>query len=263
MGVFTNGAVQASDGATQLRGGIDEFASELETGAQNLPSYSDVDRSRLSEVVARPVAELDGTAGFNTTALVSLLLVVGLWLGAMLSFVATRALPSTVVTSRSSSVALWVRTVGMPALVVAFQGVVLGIIGGAVLDLGVASTGLLVILLVGLAVSFVLANHALTAWLGHVGQGISVLLGVVTVSLAVSSTGSGWLSWLSWVSPLQNGFLLVRTHAADGSGLIGLGATAVLLGVIALAASVLAITTRRALTAGQFRRALAAQPGQP
>lgn len=151
----------------------------------------------------------------------------------------------------------------MPTLVVAFQGVVLGIIGGAVLDLGVASTGLLVILLVGLAVSFVLANHALTAWLGHVGQGISVLLGVVTVSLAVSSTGSGWLSWLSWVSPLQNGFLLVRTHAADGSGLIGLGATAVLLGVIALAASVLAITTRRALTAGQFRRALAAQPGQP
>lgn len=255
---LADGLGKLADGTKELNKGLDTFASELESGAEDLPSYSEADRQKLSEVVTNPVAAPGGVAGANTTGLVSLLLVLGLWVGAMLSFVAVRAVPSTVVTSRASSLALWARTVGLPTLVVALQGLLLGAIGGGVLGLGIGPTAMLSVFLVGLAVSFVLANHALAAWLGNVGRGISVLLIVVTVALAVSSSGTGWLSWLNGVSPVQNAFLLVRTHAADGSGLIGLWATALLLGVIALAASIVAITSRRSLTAAQFRRRLVA-----
>lgn len=254
---LADGLSQLADGAGQLHEGLDTFAAELESGAQDLPSYTEADRARLAEVVTNPVDAPGGVAGANTTATVSLLLVIGLWLGALLSFVAVRPVPSSVVTSRAPSLALWFRTVALPVVVVGVQGVVLGAIGGAVLGLGASSTALLVVFLAGLAVSFVLANHALTAWLGNVGRGVSVLLAVATVTLAVSSAG-GWLGWLDGVSPVQNAFLLIRTHAAGGSGLIGLWATALLLGVIALAASVLAITSRRSLTASQFRRRLAA-----
>lgn len=255
---LADGLTQLSDGTEQLHEGLGTFAGELETGAEELPSYSDDDRARLSEVITNPVSAPGGVAGPNGTATVSLLLVIGLWLGAMLSFVAVRPVPSTVVASRASSLALWARTVAMPALVVSVQGILLAAIGGGVLGLNAGPTALLALFLVGIAVSFVLANHALTAWLGNIGRGVSVLLVVATVALAVSSSGSGWLGWLAGVSPVHNAFLLVRTHVADGTGFIGLWGTALLLGVIALAASILAITSRRSLTAAQFRRRLAA-----
>lgn len=254
---LADGLSQLADGATQLYDGLGTFASELESGAEDLPRYSETDRATLSQVVTTPVAAPGGIAAANATATVSLLIVIGLWLGAMLSFIAVRAVPSTVVTSRASSLRLWSRTVGLPMLVVALQGVVLGVIGGAVLRLDPGTTGMLVLFLVGLAVSFVLVQHALTAWLGNLGRGLSVLLAIATVTLAVSSAG-GWLGWLDGISPVQNAFLLVRTQASGGSGLVGLWATSLLLGVIALAASILAITSRRSLTAAQFRRRLAA-----
>ena len=65
----------------------------------------------------------------------------------------------------AASLALWARTVGLPALVVGAQGAILGVVGGSVLGLNLGATLLLAVLLVAIGVSFVLANHALTAWL--------------------------------------------------------------------------------------------------
>ena len=251
---LVTGLDQLADGASQLDDGIGTFGDELAAGAADLPAYTDADRATLSQVVANPVQPQSGVAGFNSTATVSLLIVAGLWLAAMLAFAMVRPVPANAVSSRSSSFALWARTISLPAIVVALQGVVFGVIGGTILNLGLGATLLLALGLAALGVSFVLANHALTAWLGNWGRGIAVLLLGATVAVAVSSVGSGWLGWLDAVSPLQNAFLLVRTQAADGSGMVGLLGGALLLGVVALAASVLSIASRRSLSAAQYRR---------
>jgi putative membrane protein len=252
-GQLADGLDQLADGAEQLSDGLTTFKAELQKGASDLPSYSEADRAALSEVIAAPVADANPNGAFNTAGTVALLLAIGLWLGAMLSFVAARAVPGDVVSSRSSSARLWAAAVGLPALVTAGQGVILAVAAGVFLRLSFGTTALLALVLAGLAVSFVLANHALVGWLGNVGRGIALVLAAVTVGLAVSSS-TGWLSGLAAVSPVHNGFLLARTVVSGGTGLAGLIGAGLLLGVVALAASVTAIASRRKLTAAQFRR---------
>lgn len=250
---LTDGLVQLADGAGKLDEGVGTFATELEKGADQVPTYSQQDREKLATVVAQPVSKDDSLIGSSQVPLVSLLLVSGLWLGALASFVAVRPVPRNVVASRASSVALWARSVWLPAAIVAGQGLLLGLVGGVLLEAGLGKTIGLMALLSAFGVSFVLANHALAGWLGNVGRGISVVLLVVTVALGLSSAAS-WLSPVGAVSPLHNGLLLVRTWLSDGSGEIGLASVAVLMGAIAAVASVMAISSRRRLTADQFRR---------
>ncbi|MHA6523658.1 YhgE/Pip domain-containing protein [Tessaracoccus sp. G1721] len=252
--LLADGLAQLSDGAAQLDEGISTFATELAKGADQVPTYSPQDRQRLSQVVAAPVDAPDDVISSGRVPLVSLLLVSALWLGALGGFVVSRPVPADVVSSRASSLALWVRTVWLPLAIVAGQGAVLGIVGGVILEAGIGATLGLSLLLAALGASFVLANHALAGWLGNAGRAVSVLLLVATVALGLSSAAS-WLAPVAAVSPLHNGLLLVRTWLSDGSGGIGLASMALLLAAIALTMSVLAISSRRRLTVQQYRRA--------
>ncbi|MHA6513549.1 YhgE/Pip domain-containing protein [Tessaracoccus sp. Z1128] len=252
--MLATGLAQLSDGAGLLDDGVATFATELAKGADQVPTYSADERATLASVVAAPVDKPDDVMQSGRVPLVSLLLVAALWLGAMASFVVARPVPRDVVTSRASSLALWARTVWLPLAVVAAQALVLGVVGGVVLEAGFAKTVALAALLVVLGASFVVANHALSAWWGNAGRAVALLLLVATVALGLSSAAS-WLSPVAAVSPLQNGLLLVRTWLAGGSGEIGLAAMAVLMAAVGLALSVLAISSRRRLTVDQFRRA--------
>ena len=252
--LLADGLAQLADGAAQLDDGVTTFATELAKGADQVPSYSPQDRQRLAEVVAAPVAAPDDVISSGRVPLVSLLLVSALWLGALGGFVVVRPVPRDVVTSRASNLALWARTVWLPLAIVAGQGVVLGVVGGVILEAGIGATLGLSLLLAALGASFVFANHALAGWLGNAGRAVSVLLLVVTVALGLSSAAS-WLAPVAAVSPLHNGLLLVRTWLSDGSGGIGLASMALLLAAIALTMSVLAISSRRRLTVEQYRRA--------
>jgi len=250
---LADGLAQLADGAAQLDDGVDTFATELAKGAEQVPSYSAADRERLATVVASPVDRADDLVQSSRVPAVTLLLVSALWLGALGAWVVARPVPRDVVSSRAPSVVLWARTMWLPLAVVAAQGVVLGLVGGVVLEAGFVTTLALAALLTVMGASFVFANHALAGWFGHAGRAISVLLLVVTVALGLSSAVS-WLAPVTFVSPLHNGLLLVRAWLGGGSGEIGLAATAVLMAVVALGASVLAVSARRRLSAEQFRR---------
>ena len=143
----------------------------------------------------------------------------------------------------------------MPAAIVAGQGLVLGLAGGVILDVGAGKTLGLMGLLAVLGVSFVLVNHALAAWLGSIGRGISVLLLVLTVALGLSSA-AGWLAPIATVSPLHNGFTLLRTWLSGGSGEVGIATVAVLMAAIAAILSAMSIASRRQLTVERFVRAV-------
>lgn len=254
---LADGLVLLDVGTQQLADGLDTFATELDSGADQVPSYSQLQRETLSSVVASPVAQSDGLIDSGRTALVALLLVGGLWLGAFVAFIVVRPVPSTVVTSSASSVALWAQTVGAPAAVLAALGVALGVVGAGVVPLTTTTTLGLCAALAALGVAFVLANHALAGWLGTIGRGISLVLLAVTVALGLSSSVTGWAGTVAQLSPAQNGMLLVRTIISDGSGLNGLIGGAILLAAIMGALSLLAISTRRRVSAARYRRQLA------
>ncbi len=251
---FAAGMVDLSDGVNQLDEGIATFASGMAKGADQLPSYSQSDREALKTVVAAPVQQSESLISSSQIPMISLLLACALWLGALASFVAIRPIPRDVVTSRASSLLLWARTMWLPVVVVAGQGVVMGIIGGAVLNTSIGTTVGLSALLAVAGVSFVFANHALASWFGNVGRAISVILLAVTVALGLSSA-TGWLSPLGTISPLHNAFLLVRTWLSGGSGEVGLATVAILMAALGAVLSIMSITARRRLTAEKFRKA--------
>lgn len=251
---LSDGMVQLADGADELDEGVNTFATELANGADQVPTYSAEDREKLATVVASPVERQDGLISTADVPLVSLILLAGLWLGALASFVAARPVPRNVVAANEPSLLLWARTLWLPLAIVAGQGLVLGFLGGVVLELGIGRTFGLMGLLFALGLSFVFANHALAGWLGNVGRGISVVLLAVTVALGLSSA-AGWLSPVAAVSPLHNGLELVRTWLSGGTGEVGLAGVALLMFVIAAVASVMTIVSRRRLRAEQYARA--------
>lgn len=258
-GQFSDAIVQLDDGAGQLSDGLDTFATELAKGADQVPSYTPEAREKLSTVVTNPVAQSDDLVDNSRAALVALVVVAMLWLASLATFVVTRAIPSTVLTSSASNATLWIRTLGVPMLITAAEGLVFGLMGGIVLELSVGRLFGLMGLLAVLGAVFALVNHALTAWLGNVGRGISILLLLLTVALGLTSATPGIFDAITSFSPVQNGLLMIRAWVSGGTGMAGYIGGMLLVAVIALIFSVFAISSRRKLTAGQFRSRVAGQ----
>ena len=256
---FSDGIVQLDDGASQLADGLDTFATVLEKGAGQVPSYTPEAREKLSSVVTNPVTQSDDLVDNNRAALVALAVVAMLWLASLAAFVVARAIPSTVLTSSASNATLWIRTMGAPMVITAAEGLVFGLMGGIVLELSAGRLLGLMGLLTVLGAVFVLINHALTAWLGNVGRGISVLLLLLTVAMGLTSATPGVFDVITSFSPVQNALLMIRTWVSAGTGMAGYIGGMLLVAVIALLLSVFAISSRRRLTARQFRSRVAGQ----
>lgn len=249
---LADGLGQLADGAEELADGTDTFASELEDGQDQVPSYSESERDRLSEVVSSPVAGDDDLMAKGDVPMSAVILAAGVWLAALAAFTVMRPVPSDVVESGESSTALWWRTVAVPTGVVAAVGLVLGIVGSVLLDLpagrGVGLTAILVLL----AVVFSLTQHALAGWLGHVGRGISLVLLAVTIALGLSSAIPEWLDAVAAISPVQGGMLLTRSWLAGAEVVTSIGVL-LLVGIVAGAVSWMAVGMRRQLSPAQYR----------
>ncbi|MDO5082959.1 MAG: hypothetical protein Q4D89_06110 [Arachnia propionica] len=257
MTTLRQGLIRLSDGATAVSSGVSMLHDELGAAKDKLPHYSAEDIETLSRTVASPVERSDEVGAPAMAPIAALLAVATLWLGALLAYAFATPVPSDVVTESRSSLRLWLRTVGLPGLIGAGQGVLIGVIAGVALNLSLPRTAVAMGLLAVVGVSFVLINHALTAWFGTIGRGLAVLLLVATVGLGLTSTVPGWVAQVAAFSPLHNALLLVRTWLAHGSGLVLLAGGALLFGVIALACSYAGIAARRRLTAEQFRARVA------
>ena len=254
---FSDGIVQLDDGAEQLAEGTNTFATELAKGADEVPTYSSEAREKLSTVVSNPVAQSDDLVDSSRAALVALLMVSVLWVASVATFVVSRPVPSNVLTSNASNATLWGRTLAMPVLITAAQGLLFALMGGVVLELPAGRLFGLMGLLAVLGAVFALINHALTAWLGNVGRGISLLLLAISVVLGLTSATPGVFDAVASVSPVHNGLLMVRTWVAQGDGMAGYVGGMLLVAAIAGILSVAAIASRRKLTAGQFRSRVA------
>lgn len=252
IGELAGGLDELADGTEELADGVGEFAAELEEGQDQLPYYSEQDRQRLSEVVASPVAGDDSLIESSRAAMTALILVSGVWLAGLAAFVVVRPVPSNIVTSHASSVMVWVKTVGLPSVLVSGLGLAMGLFGGLLLSLPAGRVIGLMVFLAVLGVVFVLTQHALAAWWGHIGRGVALVLLAVTIALGLSSAVPEWLGYLATISPLHSGMLLVRSWIA-GAGVIATAGVVVFVGVVMALISFASIATRRQMSPAQFR----------
>jgi putative membrane protein len=226
----------AADGAEQLADGGDELATGLQTGADEVPEYSEQDIERIAGVASSPVdlagsrlRELDSLA----QAMSSLLVPVGLWLGALAIFLAFAGPAKRLLASSASTGRITLHAFGRAALYAVAQAIplvaLLHLALGVELALLPATFGFSLLI----AVSFTAIHLALTTAFGRGGLILSVVL------LALQLTAVGGLYPIEIVSaPFQAiSPLLPLTGAVAGMQAIlsGAGAGFVVGGALQLA----------------------------
>jgi YhgE/Pip-like protein len=254
LDTLAGGTGGAADGAEQLADGGDELAAGLRGGAAEVPEYSDQQVEQIAGVASSPV-ELSGSrlreVDSLAQALSSLLVPVGLWLGALAIFLAVagpakRLLASSVSTGRITlhafgRAALYAVAQALP--LVALQHLALGV----ELALLPATFGFSLLI----AVSFTAIHLALTTAFGRGGLILSVVL------LALQLTSVGGLYPIEVVAaPFQAiSPMLPLTGAVAGMQgiLTGAGSEAVIGGALQLAGYAVAALAVAALVTAARR----------
>ncbi|QPZ37717.1 YhgE/Pip domain-containing protein [Paramicrobacterium chengjingii] len=254
---YTGGVVSLSeamtklgDGTSELSDGAGSLADGLDQAVEQIPNYSESERSSLSEVVADPVsASDDESAAFSFgSGGIPLYAVIALWLGALATFFLLRATPRAALGSTRSAFMLTLRS-ALPGLVLGVvQGVLVSIIVSIAQGMnfaeGLGFAGIAALI----GASFSAVNQALVAVLGGAGRFISMIVGILALATGVISTVPGVLDQVFGmlpVSPARDALSAVII------GTPGIGAAIVALAVWligAVAATTLSVALRRTVS---------------
>jgi putative membrane protein len=260
---LATGAGSAADGSEDLADGVDEIADGtgdladgLDQAVDGVPSYTDAQAADLASIVADPVvADGTGTSLFGASA-VPLLATLALWFGGLASFVVLQAVPRAALTSRRSSVALALRALAPGVAVGALQGVLVAVVVQLAAGYDLGAWAMFAGMCVVAGVAFAAVNHALVALFGGIGRWISALVGVLAVATGIVSTVPGTLLDVAGLVPTAPAYTAMLAALTDASGGAAAAGGLVLWTVLAVGASVLAVTRHRSTSA----RAVLAQP---
>ncbi|MDU5568016.1 YhgE/Pip domain-containing protein [Actinomyces sp.] len=280
---LAQGAGQSSSGASQLAGGTDQlaggtselyagigqliegtsrFATELEGGVDQVPSYTDAERTRIVNVGAIPIrsenAALYKTSEANT--LFPWAAAIVLWLGAFATYLAMPGLRRRELASSLAPVRVAWNSL-RPALVFALVQVVGVAIIAGLFGVSPKNIALTSIMMVAGVVSFTAINQALLAVFGaRVGRILALLFLVVQVvslggliPIQTAPSAFQMISGLLPLSALMNGL----THTVVGGNLTSIVATAIpllLWGLVSFLFSAIAARKARRLDVAQLRR---------
>lgn len=268
VGQYTAGVAKASSGAQDLASGMTQldagsgklatglgtFAGKVKEGAAQVPSYSQADRQKLSDVVAHPVTGAVAQGPAPLAQLTTLVLVLGSWLGSLLVWAVARPVPPRVLASSQPSWRLAASTMLPGAAVAAAQAVLLALLGARALHLGAGRTLGLVVLLVLAGLAFSAVNHALAAWLGWGGRLVSLLLATATAAVGVVSAVPPAIATVHQASPLAPALAGVRAIAARTTVGAGPVFALMVLGLVGAVAVLLDVVRRRRLSAEAYLR---------
>ena len=243
---LSDGATALADGATELTEGLDtlatgtgDLADGLHTAATSLPSFSDEESTSLASVIADPVASESGSPNLFGPTAIPLLAAVVLWLGGLASFIALRAVPGAVLTSRRSSLGLALRGFWPAAAIGAGQGLLVALIVQLVAQYDQATWWGFAGIAALAGVAFAAVNQALVAVFGGAGRWVSALVGVLALATGLISTIPGWLAGLGAAMPTAPA--LAGLIAPSGSAVAGL----LVWGILSLIATTVAVALRR------------------
>lgn len=249
------GSAELRSGAASLTTGVSELATGLESGAELVPATSQ--REASAQLAADPVG-VDVTRDHEviepTQALAAFLVPLGLWVGALATFLVERRLSTRLLASTAQSGRLLWSTLGRVSLIALGQAVVLvallhfGLgVAWSLLPATLAFAGLM-------AVAFTAFHQLLMTVFGRAGLVISLF----AIAIQITATGGLYpIELLSAPFQLVSPFLPL-TYAVDGMQAIIAGgdagtvlaAVAALLafGAVSVLLSLLAIRQRRQLS---------------
>lgn len=236
---LATGITQLAQGSSDLATGTEELAEGISQGADEIPTYSMVERQKLAQVVTAPVDGED-TLGLPTPAVAwsALVVIVALWLGAMAMYIVTPTIRRNLAMSTASSTRVLRESMAPGVLVGVVQAGILAIVAMAFgIPQGLALVG--VLLLASLA--FISVNFALVALFGNVGRWISAGMVILTAATGLTSALPGWLAALeplSVLSPALTGVKAVMTDQSVVSSLLALTGW-LLLGIVGSVVAVL------------------------
>src|SRR6476661_5455472 len=204
---LASGSTQLASGADQLAGGNDQLATGLTNGAQQVPSYTDDQRSALVTVVTTPVGVGSSADNPATVAasLVPVVLGLVLWLGTLMLFLTGRFVPTGSAWAQASP--------GRRVLMRWLPAALVGVLQAVVVLMVVAASGVSISSPVGLvgfailaAAAFAATNQALVGVFGGVGRMVSIALVAIQVAafggLVPIETAPAALQTLNGILPL-------------------------------------------------------------
>lgn len=217
---LAGGARSAADGAASLSSGVGQLASGLTTGAQQVPTYDDDQRSTLTAVVPEPVVAQDATVPLGAQDAVTgpLVLPVALWLGALAAFLVLPAVPRRAAYEPAAAGRVALRS-WLPVASVAAGGALLLVLALPLLGIRAQNPLGAALVAVGAAAAFAAVHQALVAPWGRAGLVVSLAF------LALQAASVGALVPLATAPAFfqaVNGVLPVP-QAAEALGVLLLG----------------------------------------
>ena len=246
------GAAGLTGGAGQLRDGAQELAAGLTTAAEQVPSFSEGERTTLSRVAAEPLAPGDADLELGGVPVVALLAAVALWLGGLATWLLLAPVPPRALGSTRSSLRLAAVT-ALPGVWIGLaQGLAVGLLMLTVLDVGAGTAVAFVAFCALTGVTCALAQHGLAGLLGGVGRFIGVLIGAAALAAGVVSTSPAWVGGLVGATPVGSALAGVRAVASGDAG-PGVWTAMLAWCLVGLALSVAATARARSVRVGQAR----------
>lgn len=255
-GSLAGGAGKLGSGAEKLGNGTGKLSSGLDKAVGKLPTYRESGRDRLAGVVSDPVSSSGGTGLERGTDGAARYAVLALWVGALATFLVSRAVPRRVLESTRSTFRLTLRSLRLPSALAVGQSVLVTVVIGLAKDLSLPGWFGCAGLAALIALAFTVLNQALVAALRGVGRLVSILLAVVFLATGLIATAPSLLVRLSEVLPLGPASEGLR-DVLGGSGSASAAITALVTWtLIGCAVTYLAIERRRmvrrtALLSGQ------------
>jgi len=250
---FADGVRQLADGSIELADGTTTLADGLGTAVEEIPTYSESERTRLADVVVAPVAaESASDGGLLTRSALPLLMAIVLLLGALATYLVIAPVTARALTSRRSSVRL------------ALGGLIPGVIVGAVQGLAIAGIAQLVMrldagawfALAGISVlagvSFAAVVQGVVAVLRNAGRLVIALVAAIALAAGIISTAPALLLDLAGVLPTAAASSALGAIESGATGVGSAIGSLVLWGLIGFVLSTVAVVSRRTVTARQL-----------
>lgn len=269
LGELSAGAADASSGAGALATGAAELSQGLRTGAEQVPVLDEEAATRAAEVASEPVGvsvdrdnEVSDIGRFASTFFVPL----GLWIGAMATFLVLRPLSRSALTSTAADGRVLADALGRALLVAAVQAAMLTALVHVALGVDWAMLPATLTFALVMALAFTAFHHLLTAALGRGGLVISLLI----LALQVTATGglypieilSAPFQAMSPLLPLTYGVSGMQALLAGGDGWTVVVAALALLAFGLVSALLSLIAVRRMRRVEALRDVVGAWPAR-
>jgi putative membrane protein len=254
LGELSASAPAVVNGVGAARAGADTLAAELAAGADDIPAFDATSAAQLSEIAGTPV-ELVAVRAHAVTGygagLAPYFLALGLWIGAIGTFLMRPALSARLLDRRRNPVVVALGSYLPNAALAIVQALLATLTADAVLPIDAVDLPGLALVAVLASLAFMAIVQALIAVLGPTGRFFALVLTVLQVTAAGGTypvqTAPVFFQVLHGILPMSHAMQAFRSLISGGALGIATAVPALLIWLVAA----LGVTTLAAVRAGR------------